>query len=86
MVIGVSRDSIESHKKFKTKLDLPFLLLSDPEGKVCESYGVIEEKKPNRPGIVRSTFIIDEKGHVVNSYRGVKVKGHIEAILKALSA
>jgi peroxiredoxin Q/BCP len=84
VVIGVSRDSVESHQKFKAKYDLPFPLLSDPEGKVCEKYGVIKEKKPNRPGIVRSTFIIDEKGRVLHAYRGVKVKGHIEALLEAL--
>ena len=85
----MSRDSVESHQKFKAKYDLPFPLLSDPDGKVCEKYDVIKEKNMygrKVKGINRSTFIIDEKGKIVHAYRGVKVKGHIEELLDALSA
>jgi peroxiredoxin Q/BCP len=88
-VVGVSRDSVVSHQKFKTKYDLPFPLLSDPDGKVCEKYDVIKEKNmygKKVKGINRSTFIIDEKGRIIHAYSGVKVKGHIRQLLEALNA
>jgi peroxiredoxin Q/BCP len=88
VVIGVSRDSVESHKKFKAKFELPFQLVSDPDGKVCEKYGVIKEKNMygrKVMGINRSTFIIDEKGKVTHAYSGVKVKGHIQELIDTLS-
>jgi len=84
----VSRDSVESHKKFKAKYELPFALLSDPDGKVCEKYDVIKEKNMygrKVKGINRSTFIIDETGKVTHAYTGVKVKGHIQTLIDALS-
>ena len=85
----MSRDSVESHKKFKAKYDLPFALLSDPDGKVCGKYGVIKEKNMygrKVMGINRSTFIIDEKGKITHAYSGVKVKGHIQVLIDILSA
>jgi peroxiredoxin Q/BCP len=88
-VLGVSRDTLASHRKFREKYDIPFSLLSDPSGKVCEAYGVLKEKKlygKKHIGIDRSTFIIDEKGLVWKIYRGVKVDGHAEDVLGALSA
>ncbi len=66
-VIGVSKDSVESHRKFAEKYDLPFILLADPERRVIESYGVWQEKKNYGKvsmGVVRSTYIIDEKGFI----------------------
>lgn len=85
----MSRDTVESHRKFKEKNELPFTLLSDPDGKVCEKYGVIKEKKMygrKVKGIDRSTFIIDEKGRIVHIFNGVKVEGHIRTLLKTLGA
>lgn len=87
VVIGISKDSIKSHQKFKEKHQLPFYLLSDPEHKVIESYGVWKEKKMFGKvymGIVRSTFIIDEDGKIEKIYPKVKPSEHGEEILKAL--
>lgn len=87
MVIGVSRDSVASHRRFKKKYDLPFMLLSDSDGEVCAKYDVIKEKMmygKKRKGIERSTFIIDESGTLRHAHRGVKVEGHIRAILAEL--
>jgi len=87
VILGVSRDSIEKHQKFKQKYDFPFLLLSDEYGKVCEKYGVWQEKSlygKKFMGIVRSTFVIDSKGKVIEAFEKVKVNGHVEAILKLL--
>ncbi len=85
----MSRDSVTSHQKFKQKYELPFTLLSDPDGKVCEKYGVIKEKNMygrKVKGIDRSTFIIDEKGKIIHVYKGVKVAGHIQQVLDTLSS
>jgi len=82
-------DSVESHQKFKTKYDLSLPLLSDPDGKMCRKYGVIKEKKmygKTYKGIERSTIIIDEEGKITRAYRGVKVEGHVRALLDALSS
>ncbi|MGA1845797.1 peroxiredoxin [Deferribacter abyssi] len=86
-VIGISPDSINSHKKFKEKHGIKFLLLSDPDKKVAESYGAFGEKKMYgkiTKGIIRSTFIIDENGVVIKSFYNVKVNGHVEKVLKIL--
>ena len=75
VVIGISKDSVSSHKNFASKCDLPFLLLSDAERKVIEAYGVWQEKKNYGKvtmGVVRSTYIIDEKGLVEKAMPGVK--------------
>ena len=87
VVLGVSRDSVKSHQRFKSKLEIPFTLLSDPDGAVCKKYGVIKEKSMFGKiglGIVRSTFVIDKKGVVREVYRGVKVQGHVEEVLEAV--
>jgi peroxiredoxin Q/BCP len=85
-IIGVSRDSIARHDKFKAKYDLPFPLVSDEDGAVCEAYGVWQEKKnygKSYMGIVRSSFLIDEKGTIAAAWRNLRVKGHVEAVLEA---
>jgi len=88
-VIGISKDSVASHDKFKKKHELPFILASDAEGKVCESYGVWVEKSMygrKYMGIERATFLIDEKGVVRGVWRKVKVPGHVDALLAAARA
>ena len=82
-------DSIESHQRFKTKYDLPFPLLSDPEGAMCRKYGVLKNKKlygKTYRGIERTTIVIDEAGKIIRAFRGVKVEGHVQAVLDALSS
>jgi peroxiredoxin Q/BCP len=86
----VSKDSIKSHEKFKQKHELPFTLLSDPEGKVLDLlYGVWKKKSlygRTFMGTERTTFLIDEKGIVKKVYRRVKVKGHAKACLLELAS
>ena len=85
--MGVSKDSVKSHQNFKAKHDLPFPLLADVDTQMCQDYGVWQEKTnygKKYMGIVRSTFIIDEKGKIAHAYYGVKVKGHIQALLDEL--
>ena len=82
-IIGVSRDSIKSHKSFIEKESLNFPLISDPEEMMCNSYGVMKEKSmygKKYMGIERSTFVIDPDGNLVKEWRGVKVKGHVEEV------
>jgi len=89
MVIGVSKDSCESHQKFIEKYSLKVDLISDTEGTLCESYGVWQEKNKNgvkKMGIVRSTFIIDKTGVLVNVEYGVKADGHAQAVLEKVNA
>ena len=84
-ILGVSKDSVKSHDKFKAKHDLPFSLVSDEDGSICEKYGVWVEKSmygKKYMGIERSTFLIDENGVVQGAWRKVKVPGHVEAVLK----
>ena len=88
-IVGISRDSVESHDKFKKKFDLTFPLVSDEDGKVCEAYGTWVEKSMygrKYMGIERSTFLIDEKGVIRGIWRKVKVPGHAEELLKAAEA
>ena len=85
-VIGVSKDSVERHDKFKAKYELPFTLVSDADGKICEKYGTwIEKSLYGRKymGIDRATFLIDKTGTVRKVWRKVKVPGHIEEVLEA---
>ena len=87
VVIGVSADDTNSHIKFKTKYDLPFTLLSDPTHKMLEDYGVWQEKSMygrKFMGIVRTTFIIDEKGKIEKVFEKVKVNGHVESVIQIL--
>lgn len=87
-VVGVSPDSIKSHKSFKEKHDLNFVLLSDSEHKLAEQFQVWKEKSMygrKYMGIERSTFILDENGNITNEWRKVKVKGHVEEVIEKLS-
>jgi peroxiredoxin Q/BCP len=84
IILGVSNDSIKSHQKFKQKHQLPFTLLSDPNGKTLDLYGVWKKKSlygRTFMGTERTTFLIDEKGIVKKAYRKVKAKGHAQACL-----
>lgn len=84
VVLGVSPDSVKSHDKFKEKFELPFALISDEDHKIAEAYGVWQEKSMygrKYMGIVRSTFVIDEKGKIAAIYDKVKVKGHVADVL-----
>lgn len=88
-VIGVSKDTLAKHGKFRTKHDLSVLLASDEEGAACEAFGVWVEKNMygrKYMGIERATFLIDEEGIVRNIWRKVKVKGHADAVLDAAKA
>jgi len=88
-IIGVSKDSVARHDKFKAKYELPFTLGSDEDGGVCEAYGVWVEKNMygrKYMGIERATFLIDEKGIVQGVWRKVKVKGHVDEVLAAAKA
>jgi peroxiredoxin Q/BCP len=88
-VIGISRDSVASHDKFKQKYKLRFPLASDEDGKVCQAYGVWVEKSMygrKYMGIDRSTFLIDAEGIVRAIWRKVKVPGHAEAVLDTARA
>ncbi|SFG30168.1 peroxiredoxin Q/BCP [Halobacillus alkaliphilus] len=84
VILGVSPDPVESHKKFIDKHDLPFLLLADEEHQVAEDYGAWVLKKKSGEeyyGIERSTFIIDKEGNLAEEFRKVKVEGHVESAL-----
>jgi peroxiredoxin Q/BCP len=88
-VYGVSRDSLKSHENFKAKLELPFELISDPDEKACEAFGVMKLKNmygKQVRGIERSTFLIDGEGRIAREWRGVKVPGHAEEVLAAVRA
>jgi len=87
IVIGVSPDSIKSHKKFQENQSLNFTLLSDPEHILSEAFGVWGEKSMygrKYMGIIRSTFVLNEHGEIEKSWNKVKVKGHVEEILEYL--
>ncbi len=82
-IIGISRDSIKSHKSFTEKESLNFPLISDPDETMCNAYGVMKEKSMygrKYMGIERSTFVIDPEGNLVKEWRGVKVPGHVEEV------
>ncbi|MCK4705328.1 MAG: peroxiredoxin, partial [Gammaproteobacteria bacterium] len=87
VVIGVSKDDCASHKAFINKFELKVMLLSDTTGELCEAYGVWQEKEKNgvkKMGIVRSTFIIDKNGKIIDTEYGVTAEGHAQAILDKL--
>lgn len=84
VIVGVSKDSVASHVKFKKKYELPFLLLSDPTGGMIEAYGVWQEKNMYGKismGIVRTTVVVDAAGNVKQIFPKVKVAGHAEKVL-----
>ncbi len=87
VVLGVSPDSIKSHRSFKNKYELPFLLLSDPDHKVADAYGAWGPKKmmgKSYVGIIRSTFVIDETGKLMRAFPKVDVKQHSQEVLAVL--
>tara|TARA_Y100000768_G_scaffold212548_1_gene160156 strand:- start:1239 stop:1697 length:459 start_codon:yes stop_codon:yes gene_type:complete len=87
-IVGVSRDSIKSHKSFIEKESLNFPLLSDPDETMCNAYGVMKEKSMygrKYMGIERSTFLIGPDGSLIKEWRGVKVPGHVEEVYDFLS-
>jgi len=87
VVLGVSKDSIASHCKFRDKYELTFPLLSDPDGKVLEAYGAWGEKSmygKTSMGIIRSTVVVGKDGKVKKVFPKVKVAGHVAAVLAAL--
>ncbi|HSD58770.1 MAG TPA: thioredoxin-dependent thiol peroxidase [Methanotrichaceae archaeon] len=88
-VLGISRDTPASHRKFAEKHELEVKLLSDPDHEVMDAYGVWALKKMygrEGYGVVRSTFLIDPDGHIAHIWRSVKVKGHVETVLNTLNA
>lgn len=87
VILGVSRDSLASHEKFRDKHNFPFDLLSDPDEKLCRQFDVIKEKSlygRKFLGIERSTFLIDETGKLRHEWRKVRVKGHAAQVLEAV--
>jgi peroxiredoxin Q/BCP len=87
VILGVSRDSVASHEKFKAKHRFPFDLLSDPDETLCRQFDVIREKTlygRKFMGVERSTFLIDENGKLRQEWRKVRVKGHAQAVLDAV--
>jgi len=88
LVVGVSRDSVKSHDKFICKYNFPFDLIADEDEAVCQLFDVIKEKNMygrKYMGIERSTFLINTNGILVDEWRKVKVKGHVEEVLEALN-
>ncbi|MBI3575626.1 MAG: peroxiredoxin [Gammaproteobacteria bacterium] len=87
VVLGVSRDGLATHEKFKSKYGFPFELVSDPDEKLCRAFDVIQEKSlygRKVLGVERSTFVFDETGKLRRAFRGVKVDGHAQQILDEL--
>ncbi|MEK6911608.1 MAG: thioredoxin-dependent thiol peroxidase [Candidatus Thermoplasmatota archaeon] len=87
VVLGVSKDDLDSHTRFRKKYELTFPLLSDTDGKVLNAYGVWKEKSAYGKtfmGVERTTFIIDEKGRIAKVFLRVKVDGHVDEVLEAL--
>ncbi|MGZ8288858.1 MAG: peroxiredoxin [Telluria sp.] len=88
-IYGISRDSLRSHEGFKSKLGLPFELISDPDEAVCTQFNVMKIKNmygKQVRGVERSTFIIDAQGKLVKEWRGVKVPNHAEEVLEFVKA
>ena len=88
-IVGVSKDSVKRHDNFVAKQELPFQLLSDEEGTLCEDFGVWLEKSmygKKYMGIQRATFVIDGKGKIIHAWPKVRVKGHVEEVLGVVQA
>lgn len=89
VVLGISRDTVASHEKFREKFNFPFDLLADTDEKACKLYDVIKEKNMygrKHMGIVRSTFLIDATGKLRREWLKVKVKGHVDEVLEAVNS
>ncbi|MDE1195248.1 peroxiredoxin [Pseudomonas sp. Bc-h] len=89
VVFGVSRDSLKSHENFKAKQEFPFELISDKDESLCQLFDVIKLKKlygKEYLGVDRSTFLIDKDGVLRKEWRGVKVPGHVAAVLEQAQA
>ena len=90
VVYGVSKDSLISHEKFKEDQSFPFELIADEDGSLCESLGVWQLKPPKngeqKMGIVRSTFLIDPQGNIIKHWDAVKVSGHVDEVLSAVTS
>ncbi|MEO7203071.1 MAG: peroxiredoxin [Candidatus Tumulicola sp.] len=87
-IVGVSRDSVASHQRFKTKYGIPYPLIADTDSRLCDAFGVIVEKTMygiKRMGVARSTFVIDAGGAIVKVWPNVKVDGHVQAVLASLA-
>ncbi len=87
VVVGISPDSLQSHKKFREKYGLNFILLSDPQKEVIKAYGAYGKKKTygkETEGVVRSTFVISPEGKILKAFYNVKAKGHVESLLREL--
>jgi peroxiredoxin Q/BCP len=86
-VLGISQDSLKKQQNFKNKYDMPFELVADEAGILCEAFDVIKEKKmygKTFMGIERSTFVLNDQGEVVAEWRKVKVPGHVAEVLTAV--
>jgi peroxiredoxin Q/BCP len=84
-IFGVSRESLKSHERFKQKQEFPFELISDPDEIMCKAFDVIKLKKlygKEYLGIERSTFLFDKKGKLIEDWRKVRVKGHVDQVLQ----
>ncbi len=87
VVVGISPDSLQSHKRFREKYGLNFILLSDPQKEVIKAYGAYGKKKmygKETEGVVRSTFVISPEGKILKAFYNVKAKGHVESLLREL--
>ncbi|EAR08246.1 peroxiredoxin [Reinekea blandensis] len=89
LVFGVSRDSLEDHESFKEAQALPFELISDEDGRLCELFGVLREKllfgKPIT-SLCRSSFLLDERGHLIREWRNVEVRNHVHDVIDILES
>lgn len=87
-IVGISTDDVKSHKKFVDKMNIPYVLLSDPEAEVCKKFGVWGKKQfmgKEYMGVQRSTFLVDEKGKIFKAFASVKPKGHADEVLQTLT-
>lgn len=89
IIVGVSRDTLASHEKWRAKMEFPFELIADPDEVLCRQFGVIKMKNmygKKVRGIERSTFLIDGARNLVREWRGVKVPGHADEVLAVVEA
>ena len=87
-IVGISKDTLQSHEKFSNKFCLPFPLVSDAEGTMCEEYGVYIQKSmfgKKYMGIERTTFLVDENGIIKKVWRNVSVPGHVDEVLQEVT-